>query len=193
MKVYVITNLVNGKQYVGITRKTVDERFRQHLAEARWGNKRALLNAIRKYGEGAFCVREIASAENWKSLCEIERKLIVEMKTAVPFGYNMTAGGDGVEVLSPESIDRIKNSMKGRTHSDEARRKIGLASKGRPKSSDTKAKISAAHSGKTLTEEHKAKLSAAKMGRKMPPRSRDHAEKISAGLRAAWERRRAGK
>ena len=47
--IYLITNLENKKQYVGITKFSITERFYQHT-------KRGfiLTEAIKKYGEGKF-------------------------------------------------------------------------------------------------------------------------------------------
>lgn len=63
------------------------------------------------------------------------------------------------------------NPMYGKTHSEEARRKIGEAhkgntwSKGRHLSEETKRKLSEAHKGKKLSEEHKKKFSEVRKGR----------------------------
>lgn len=45
---------INGRAYVGQTRKSFQQRFSEHLSEARRGNKTILYNAIRKYGEGSI-------------------------------------------------------------------------------------------------------------------------------------------
>ena len=56
--IYVITNKINGKQYVGKTINTIEERFKQHLRDS---NKvtleqRPLYKAIKKYGKENFSV-----------------------------------------------------------------------------------------------------------------------------------------
>ena len=53
--IYKITNLVNGKSYVGQTIRTIEERWKQHIKDSK-GNKDDfyLHRAIRKYGKENF-------------------------------------------------------------------------------------------------------------------------------------------
>jgi hypothetical protein len=51
--IYVVTNTVNGKVYVGKTTKPFDGRWKEHQRITRSKSKRHYLhNAIRKHGEG---------------------------------------------------------------------------------------------------------------------------------------------
>jgi group I intron endonuclease len=95
MNVYVITNDVNGKRYVGKTTISIEARFRQHLKEARTHGTRILCRAIRKYGGEHFTVALLDTAT---SLDELKVKEIHWIKTLGTFGdeYNATPGGDGV-------------------------------------------------------------------------------------------------
>jgi len=52
--VYLVTNTVNGKKYVGCTRVTVSRRWIQHRSAAKNGSPFALHQAIRKYGFNKF-------------------------------------------------------------------------------------------------------------------------------------------
>ncbi|WKM80507.1 hypothetical protein [Salmonella phage SW16-7] len=45
---------INNKIYIGQTRNGFQQRFREHIQEARRGNKAYLYNCIRKYGEEAI-------------------------------------------------------------------------------------------------------------------------------------------
>ena len=190
MIAYLILNAVNGKGYVGITSRTAEVRFAEHLNEARQGKRRALLSAIRRYGPENFSVVQISTADDWKSLCELERELILKIGTKAPNGYNLTGGGDGAYGLSRDIVESTAAKNRGRKQTDEARAKIGAASKGRMVSSETRAKIRAARIGKPLTLEHRAKLAQAKIGRKQTPRSATHSARIAEGLKRAWARRK---
>ena len=175
MRAYVITNKVSGKKYVGITRQSLAMRWKWHVSTAKRNDKYAICRAIRKYGADSFTIEEIVDGLDWDDLCETEKTLIFALNTRAPNGYNLTDGGQG---------------GKGVRHSAEAKLKISVAGKGRKLTEETKAKISAGHKGKTLSKEHRKKLSAAKLGKKQSARSKEHSEKISEGLRRAWERRR---
>lgn len=191
MKIYLITNNVNGKRYVGLTSRSVSERWAEHLEEARGSrSRRALTLAIRKYGAPAFTIEQIAEADDWDSLCLAEVDLIESLGTKAPLGYNMTDGGEGSRGLCEEALERMREKCRKLRHTPESRQKISEAGAGRIMSEETKARISSKHSGKVLSPEHRQKLSLAKTGKKMPVRSEEHKRKISEGLRAAHARRK---
>ena len=62
MDIYKITNLINGKIYVGKTEGTYIKRFETHKYNAKSGKEGYLYNAIRKYGEDNFVVDKIDEA-----------------------------------------------------------------------------------------------------------------------------------
>ena len=115
--IYLITNKSNGKVYVGKTTKTIDERFEQHLADARRGDDRRLYQAIRKHGVQAFAVSLLEIVED-KDASAAEIKSIADRQSKDwKFGYNMTDGGEGrsgCEVL-PETIEKLRKAGKERT------------------------------------------------------------------------------
>ena len=76
-------------------------------------------------------------------------------------------------------------------YGNETKKKIGAFWRGRIFSADTRAKLRAAHLGKRLPDEHRAKLAAAKLGKRMPPRTQEHRQRMTDGLRRAHARRRA--
>ena len=94
MVVYVVTNNVNQKQYVGITKRGLEARKREHLSDAKAGSQCHFHNAIRLYGEEAFSWDVVYVGETAEELFEKEIELIAELDT-YHNGYNMTLGGDG--------------------------------------------------------------------------------------------------
>ncbi len=186
---YLITNVVNDKKYVGITTQGIRKRWMQH-AQPSQRNNRALYGAIRKYGEDSFTVELLAVAFTWETLCVLEVAVIAWFNTKVQHGYNMTNGGDGVYGLPREVVEATAAKNRGRHHTEEARKRIGEAGRTRQMSDRTKALIGEKHRGKVLTSEHRAKLSLAKTGKKLPLRSAEHCKKISEGLVRAHARRR---
>ena len=52
MFIYLITNTITGKNYVGQTKRSLDQRFKSHLYEAeKMKYNMYLHNSIRKYGK----------------------------------------------------------------------------------------------------------------------------------------------
>lgn len=90
-KIYLIANLVNGKQYIGKTIGDVDYRFNQHINDA--VSDRAdtdLARDIRAYGRGAFSVSVLRSGIiSHIELARLESFYISMHGTLVPRGYNI--------------------------------------------------------------------------------------------------------
>ena len=93
--IYKITNLINGKSYIGKTLKTVEERYNEHLRDSRKKvrEKRPLYSAMKKYGSENFKVEIIEECEP-KNLNNREIFWINYYNTFRE-GYNATLGGDG--------------------------------------------------------------------------------------------------
>lgn len=88
--IYCIENTLNGKRYIGITTRTIKERFAEHCKAESYIGK-----AIRKYGTENFKVYELDVAMSRKELCDLEVYYIEKYDT-FRNGYNQTIGGDGV-------------------------------------------------------------------------------------------------
>lgn len=102
-KIYLITNSQNGKQYVGLTIGTLQDRLKQHFASAKKGRKAPLPNAIQKYGEDAFSISLIrADARSYDELQEQEIQEIARRDTTKN-GYNSAIGG-AVGITKPITI-----------------------------------------------------------------------------------------
>jgi hypothetical protein len=163
--IYIITNTVNAKQYVGIT-SNLTQRWSKHRKAA--GDCPALHAAIKKYGHKNFAFTHIADAFDLECACKLEMLLIAEHNTKLPSGYNMTDGGEGS--FNP---------------SDETRAKYSLARKGKAKTAEHKAKIAAGNLGKSRglgkpkSVEHNLKVSNALMGNKNSVGRKDSAETIA--------------
>lgn len=59
--IYVITNDINNKQYVGKTNSTIKQRFQEHIRDSRKrkNEKRPLYNAMNKYGIEHFSIKQL--------------------------------------------------------------------------------------------------------------------------------------
>lgn len=179
-RVYILTNVVNGKQYVGIT-NSLEKRWNKHKNAK--GSAPALHAAIKKYGVSNFVFTHYADAFDADNAKAIEIMLIAEHNTISPNGYNLTAGGDGT--LNPaEQIKRkMSESHKGKTQSDETKQKRSESLK--------KAYAEGRHKGSKgsswiISDEHKKQLSKSKMGDKNPMFGKKQSEELVAKRVAAF-------
>lgn len=148
--IYKVTNIVNGKVYIGKTEATLILRIRRHCCEARKGTNRYFYDAIRCYGWDSFSVEVIETCHNLEELNEREIYWISILKSNnKEFGYNLTEGGDGCG-FSVESLKKSADKRRGKPVSDEVKKKISEGNKGKKVtiSDETKKKISAALTGK---------------------------------------------
>jgi len=133
--VYLVTNLINGKHYVGKAHN-VEQRWKAHVAGSN-GNT-LLTKAIRKYGAAAFDVKVLETHLEEEQCLLSEIRLIDEYKANVfkwgaDAGYNQTDGGDGRSghVPSIETRKKISASMSGRVRTLAHRQALSHALKGK--------------------------------------------------------------
>lgn len=109
-RVYLITNLVNGKQYVGKTTQTIKERFKAHTGRSNSKNfyKMAIAMAIKKYGKESFKIEELAISYTKEQLKFSEGFYINYFNTLSPNGYNITNIINGNDKHSKESKEKIR-------------------------------------------------------------------------------------
>jgi group I intron endonuclease len=126
MRIYIITNLVNGKRYVGMTSKTLDVRFAGHKADARRNKPWMLHKAIRKYGEDNFKIEllEETNAHDLDELGIVETSWIKKLKPE----YNMSLGGEGNRGCDTSGE---KNGMFNKKHTLESRALMSANRKGK--------------------------------------------------------------
>jgi group I intron endonuclease len=148
MYIYLITNKINNKFYVGKTKKSIQERFKEHITLANQGNITFLYNAIRKYGKENFEIQYLATAINEEQLNKLEM-LWIKILNATELGYNMTLGGEGAtptEYLKNkirETFKKYRNSPEGKQTHLRAAKALSKKLKGVPKSINHKNKIAA--------------------------------------------------
>lgn len=102
--VYVITNNINNKQYVGKTNFSLQKRFQEHIRDSKQQNKehRPLYNAFNKYGIENFSI-DVLEECSWKDAANREIYWIGKLDT-YENGYNATLGGDSRTLYNYEII-----------------------------------------------------------------------------------------
>lgn len=175
--IYIITNEVNNKQYIGQTKNKVDYRLTQHKYKALHTNiNNAIYNAIKKYGEDKFSIDTLIVCDD--AMMDYYEKQSIEMyNTLSPNGYNLEAGGTRGYVISDETRKKLSEASKGKPPmSDAGRKKLSEVHKGKIITQEHKQAISEFNKGKIVSEETRKKISEAKKG---VPRSEETKKKLS--------------
>jgi len=177
MLIYCIKNTINNKEYIGLTTKPLEHRWKQHIYESNkkdsWEWNTPLGNAIKKYGKDSFQIFVLEECSSETELKQKEIQLIRERKSlATETGYNLTLGGDGRlgYKLSEETKRKIGEGNIGKVMSNEAKEKMSVAAKkrsvgklspmnGKKHTDDALKKISESSKGRIFSEESRIKKS----------------------------------
>ncbi len=131
MFIYLITNTVNGKIYVGklAHRKNLLGYWEANIQRALKGSKAKpyLYAAIRKYGSLFFELSTLEEVNTAEELAAAETKWIKKLHSNTPdVGYNLTEGGEGGvgHRVSAETRKKIGNARRGKPLSKEHREKL---------------------------------------------------------------------
>lgn len=154
--VYVVTNAVNGKRYVGVTNSPV-RRWGDHRRCARRGSRYLLHQAIVKYGEEKFDFKIVEEHPTRQLAIDAEARLIDELETTKN-GYNLSSGG-AAPLLSDEGRMNLSLALLRHYASPEARKKTGDAQRGKPKSASHRRRIGLGQLGRIQSQETKQKIS----------------------------------
>ena len=99
--IYLITNKINGKRYVGQTSRDIWTRFEEHCYDDR--STSAIHTAIKKYGVQNFSL-ELIEEVDLNKLDEREKFWIKHYNTCSKEGYNKTFGGTEINFNAYDSI-----------------------------------------------------------------------------------------
>lgn len=151
MIIYLVTNLINNKSYVGQTVQELKKRWNFHCSSS---GCKALNAAIKMHGKDNFLVEALETCLTKDEMNEKERFYIKQLNTIAPNGYNISLGGTDGTFL-------------GRTHTQESKDKI------------SKRLIEIGHKAPVMTPEQRKAASDKLRGRKNGPPSEETRLKIS--------------
>lgn len=158
--IYRITNLVNGKTYIG------QHKYKK-LHDDYMGSGKYLKRAYKKYGIENFKKDVLVFNVVEKSFIDtLEKEYIKFYRSISKAEYNIADGGQGGSgARSEETRKKISETMKGRKQSEETIRKKSQARKGKCRLEETKKRISEALRGRKYSEETLKKYSEAQQGK----------------------------
>lgn len=167
--IYRITNVDNGKVYIGQSRHPLEKVQRRYQKEIRYKRQRPITRALAKYGFASFVFDVVENAVPLDELDARESYWIAHFKAQDSLtGYNLATGGRGTNGYqwTEEAKARLgarqrqlladptKNPFYGRTHTQHARDAVAASNrrrkgmKTRPHSEQTRARIGASLTGK---------------------------------------------
>jgi group I intron endonuclease len=117
--IYIVTNLISRKQYVGQTIRTLYDRKYRHFNDAlKHQSKNPFHRAIRKYRIKTF--KWIPIEYSIEELDKMESFWIKELKTLSPNGYNLDSGGSKNKIVAEcvkKRLSKNHANMEGENNS----------------------------------------------------------------------------
>jgi len=110
-KLYKITNSVNNKLYIGITKLPIEQRWAQHIKDS-MDPEYPIHRAIKKYGTNNFTVMLLEESENRSYISDLEEPTIQKYDSRAN-GYNVAKGGYGGD-LGPEANQKRSTTLLNR-------------------------------------------------------------------------------
>jgi len=169
MVIYMTTNLINGKKYIGRDSKNNPNYL---------GSGPLLKRSIRKYGKHNFEKKIIESCSSKEELIEREE-----------YWLNYYDAGNDSNFYNMNNISSGGALFLGRKHSTESKKKIGDALRGENSpnwgtkhSEERKSKIGLSQIGKIITEENKKKISIAQTGRRASEKTKQKMRESKLGI-----------
>jgi group I intron endonuclease len=180
--IYEVTNLVNGKTYIG-------QHITDNLEDGYLGSGKALKAAIKKYGRDNFRKEVLVFANGPTSLNFLERCMVPLWWAELPTNYNLVEGGGNGARMTAEARKKISIGRKGKKFGPmpEAQR-LAMSARMKGKQPPHLAKLVKENHprlGRSHTPESRAKMSASQTGLKRP-RSPEHCRKISEFLKGRF-------
>lgn len=182
--IYLVTNTVNRKQYIGQTT----------VARNKVGHGELIKLAYNKYSKDSFDYEPLCMGiASRNSLNAIERFWIKVLDCRSPKGYNIEEGGSSKGEVAESTRQKLRAINTGKVVSLQTKKKISEATKkeknpfyGKKHTPETIAKIIAANIGKVvvITEEQKRKIGLANSGERNGMYGRPITEEHRAKLRA---------
>ena len=197
MYVYIITNKVNNKKYIGLSINK-----NQSFRDTYYGSGKLVKQAIQKYGKENF-IKEIIKEFDNEDDCRNYERLLIKDYNAVddPMFYNLAPGGYGGaskgRIVTDETREKIRLKNSGENHyfakmepemKKEFSDKMSILKTGVPQSNETLEKRSKSvkenWDSRSIEERREIadKIRKSSMGKEIKPATREKLSKINAKL-----------
>jgi group I intron endonuclease len=141
--VYLTTNLINGKQYIG-------DHSTHNLDDGYLGSGKLIRRSLKKYGKENFKKEILEHCETKELAFNNQEKYINQYNTLHPNGYNINPIG-GFNKMDEKTRKKISKSRKGIKFSEEHIRNLSESHKGISQTEETKRKISKSLQGRSIS------------------------------------------
>lgn len=166
--IYIVTNIINDRQYVG----------QSIVSGNKVGHGKLLTRAYEKYGKENFSYDLLSSDIQEKSLLNyLERFWICTMGSRIPNGYNIEHGGSDKDKVSQETREKQRQNNLGKKLSEETKKKI----RSHRHTEEQKMKIQKSRLGKKLSEETIEKIRKGNQGKKVLQETKDKLSALNKG------------
>lgn len=172
-----LLRFASGKSYVGVTTARLTKRLNQHRSAAARNSRgcRMVTRAWRKHG--APTVLTLLESDDLQALKECEQRMVAELDTISPRGYNITPGGD---VVTPEMVAKriaTRKANGGHVITESMRVKISATLKARS------AELRPARIGRTYSAASRAKMAASQRAYALTPEGLARSERLAEAKR----------
>ena len=161
--VYKITNLVNGKVYVGQTIQTPEKRWAYHKSISGIKKLSLLQKAFKKHGIENFSFDIVKYAENQQDLNMMEDYFIEHFNALAPTGYTCVGSRDRDSKISNETRAKMSAARVGKAPANKGKKyKLNLSEESRKRYSEANTRKNI---GRKISEATREKMSLAKKGK----------------------------
>lgn len=173
--VYITTNLINGKQYIG-------EHSTDNINDNYLGSGNILKSSIKKYGKTNFNRQILEYFDNKDDAFNLQEKYINEYNTCKPNGYNISPkGGHGVRgCFSEKSIEKMRKANKGQIPWSKGRKNLWNHTE------ETKERMKKIHTGKKMSDESKEKNRIKHLKENLSLETIEKMKKSKSGKKRLW-------
>ena len=182
--IYGLLCKTTGKWYVGQS-INIETRWDKHYKRLNCKGQPKIYHALKKYGYDDFDKVILEECVPEKDILDKKEDYWIIQKNSINNGYNIRGGGFGHGWHSEETKQKIREARAkqsiGSGHvSEEARMRLSAERKGKSLSEDHRRKLSISHIGITQTEESKLKISTTMKGK--PGRKWTEEQKLKKSL-----------